>query len=188
MKHAQHLRLIDPIESTIRQRSGGREPDRLCDQAAFAEEIAVPEYRDHRFLAAGGGDTEFHLAPLDVIDAVGTISLREDDLLRLASRNCPTTAHRLEKRMRVRSSGFLTFWHYRSFHRERRTAHFISWVRNNCPFLLRDVRGGPGESATTATAGNPNVRFPLLQFIRGLSARWVQAAALSRDQIGRASC
>src|SRR5581483_2551324 len=97
MEHAQHLRLVDPIERAIRQRSGGREPDRLRDQAAFAEEVTITEYCDHGLLAVGRGDTDLDLAAPDVKDAVGTIPLREDDVFRLVCGNRPAATHRLEK-------------------------------------------------------------------------------------------
>jgi len=41
VQHPQHLRFIDPIERALLQHSGGREPDRLRDQASLAEEVAV---------------------------------------------------------------------------------------------------------------------------------------------------
>jgi hypothetical protein len=51
----------------------------LGDQTAFAEKVPLAEQGDYRFPPLLGGYDDFDLAPQNVEDGVGGVSLREND-------------------------------------------------------------------------------------------------------------
>jgi hypothetical protein len=66
---------------------------RLRNQAAFAEKVLLAEDADDRFPSLPGGYGDFDLAPHDVEDGVGSVSLREDDVSRPILRHGSAVIH-----------------------------------------------------------------------------------------------
>jgi len=101
---------LDPHDLAVAHRLGCRQPQRLADQASFAEEFARSEDRDDRFLALLGRDGDLDLAFLDVIDGVcrSGLSIDDDVLGVVGDRAAP--AHGREKRLGIEAE-FNRFCH-----------------------------------------------------------------------------
>jgi len=80
MEHADHLGLAHPHDLTLDHRTGRRQPERLADQSAFAEELGPgTEHGDHRLPTLLGGDYELDAAFLDLEDRIGRTGLPKND-------------------------------------------------------------------------------------------------------------
>ena len=82
-------------------RPGRRQAQRLADQAAFAEELALREDRDHGFLALLRLDHDLDPAFLDVEDRVRRAGLRKYDGILGVRGDHATVMHGGEKRLRI---------------------------------------------------------------------------------------
>jgi hypothetical protein len=71
----------------------GRHLPRLGRHAAFAQEVALRQDRNHRFLALLRHDRQLHLAGLDVEDCIRRVPLRENGFVLGVLPNGPTLAH-----------------------------------------------------------------------------------------------
>ena len=84
-----------------RDRGRAADAERLPGQASFAEEVAGAQHGDHGFLAGLGEHRQLDAALLDVHDAVGTVALRKDHLVRRILDDLLREPGGVEKRLRV---------------------------------------------------------------------------------------
>ena len=122
MQDADHLGLRHPHHFALDHGPGGRQAQRLADQAALAEELARPEQRDHRFLALLGRDDDLDPALLDVEDGVGRRSpagrrRRPCDTPSRSGRDLPWRETSSDRRRPCRCRAWWTYrwWACRSF-------------------------------------------------------------------------
>src|SRR5882757_4112769 len=102
MQNTDHLGLADPHHFALDHSACCGQAQRLADQAAFAEEVARPEDRDHRFLALLGRDNDLDLALLDVENGLSRARLQEDDVFLAIVGHRAAATHRGEKRLRIK--------------------------------------------------------------------------------------
>src|SRR6185503_17285869 len=105
VKEVQHLGLAHPYDLALGHGLGGRQTQRLADQAALAEELARLQDPDHRLLALLGRDHDLDLALLDIEDRVRFSRLREDYLLAAQVGHGVSTIRVCEKHLGI-ESGF----------------------------------------------------------------------------------
>src|SRR5271166_456465 len=97
LKDADHLRFLEAHHRRDAHRSSRRQPQRLGNQTAFAEKVPLAKQADYRFPPVLGGHGDFDLAPHDIEDRVGSVSLREDDLSHPIFRHGSAVAHSREE-------------------------------------------------------------------------------------------
>ena len=102
MKDANHLRFVEANHRRLGHGSGGREPQGLPNQAAFAEKVPLAQQGDHRFLSLLGGDDDLDSALHDVKDGVRDVSLRENDPLCPIRGHSSPTAHGPKEHVRIK--------------------------------------------------------------------------------------
>src|SRR5580658_6267879 len=83
--------------------AGGAELVRSC-HALLTEKISRSEQRNRGFLAVFGNNREFSPARLEIKQAVGTVSLRREDLIRLDANDCSSRARSREIHFRIKAS------------------------------------------------------------------------------------
>jgi hypothetical protein len=101
MEDSNHFGLAHPHDLAIDHCPGRRQPQRLANQAAFAEELIRTEDGDDGFLALLGLDHELDPAFMDVEDRVRRTCLREDDGILGIVGDRATVIDGGEKRLRI---------------------------------------------------------------------------------------
>jgi hypothetical protein len=78
----------------------------LGDQTAFAEKVPLAKQGYYRFPALLGGHDNFDLAPQNVEDGVGGVSLRENDAFAPILKFGSAAARGREEQVRVKRGAF----------------------------------------------------------------------------------
>src|SRR4051794_28184396 len=101
MENTDHRSLLQPDNRGVRQRSDGRDAQRLPSETPLAEKFAGPEDGHHRLLALRGERGDLDLSFLDVEKRVRRVALREDRLTSAYLRDASACAHAGKKLLRV---------------------------------------------------------------------------------------
>jgi hypothetical protein len=103
MKDADHLRFLKAHHSGVGHGSGRREAQRLRNQTAFAEKVALAKQGNYRFPSLLGDHGDFDRAPYDVKDGICGVSLRENDLFGPILQHGSAVVHGCEEYVRIKS-------------------------------------------------------------------------------------